>query len=302
MVRVYLPVSSMGMPRKIAFLGMDDLGGFVADDDLAVEPLEKLGFSASNISWRTNAKWAEFEAVIIRSTWDYPPNLEAFLERLADIDSQTLLMNPLDLVRWNADKRYLTELERRNVSTVPTRWPESISSEEPLAMALTEFDCDELVVKPVVGASAVDTFRWRRGSSVDEIKESFGTRPAMVQPFLRSIVEKGEASAFFFNGILSHAVRKIPKPGDFRVQEEYGGDIVASSLSEQEFRLAAKAMAALPTVPLYARVDMVGLPDGNLALIELELIEPSLYLRTDREAPSRFADAIAVRLVRPGLA
>jgi glutathione synthase/RimK-type ligase-like ATP-grasp enzyme len=157
----------------------------------------------------------------------------------------------------------------------------------------------ELVVKPVVGANAVGAFRLHQGrweQSASGVAEFFRARPALVQPFVDSITTDGEYSLFYFDGAYSHAVRKVPALADFRVQEEHGASITAIEADGAMRSLADSALAALPQVPLYARVDVVraGTGDGYW-LMELELVEPSLYLRMDPDAPARFADALVRR-------
>lgn len=275
---------------------MSDLADFVTDDMLAVPELAKLGIEAEEIPWDAEADWTTYRAVILRSTWDYHDRVEEFLATLDRIARQTVVLNSVEIVRWNYDKRYLAELERAELPIVPTLWFDSISQQADLEGALEKFRCDELITKPVVGAGAKDTFRWRVEQSPDSILEAFGRRRAMVQPFLKSIVETGEYSAFYFNGEFSHGIRKVPKSGDFRVQEEHGGDIQATELPAKVRALADRASARITGKPLYARVDIVMLGPDAPAIIELELIEPALYLRTDPGAPARFAHAISNRL------
>jgi hypothetical protein len=150
-------------------------------------------------------------------------------------------------------------------------------------------------VKPTVGANADDTFRISSqdaDTDRDRALGVFAQRELMVQPFVDSIVSTGEYSLFYFAGEYSHSILKTPKTSDFRVQEEHGGVIRAIAPSDELVQAATRVMRALDEVPLYARVDLVRLPDGTLALIELELIEPSLYLSYDSAAPERFADAL----------
>jgi hypothetical protein len=148
------------------------------------------------------------------------------------------------------------------------------------------------VIKPVISASAFHTYRLRRGDRWSgEMEAAFAGREVMAQPFLRSIVEEGEYSLFYFGGELSHAVLKSPKEEDFRVQEEHGGFIRKVEPPAPLVELGHRIVESLPVAPLYARVDLARLDSGGYALMELELIEPSLYFRTDPESPRRFARA-----------
>jgi glutathione synthase/RimK-type ligase-like ATP-grasp enzyme len=272
---------------------MDSLEGFVTDDKLAFEPLRELGWEVTSVSWRRQAlDWSQFEAVIIRTTWDYHLEPDAFLEVLEGIAaSGARLANPLPLVRWNARKTYLRDLAFRGLPVVPTVWGTSPDSAD-VAGLFDELGSGEIVIKPVISASAKDTFRLRRDSDAFEIGAVFSSREYMAQPFVASIVDEGEQSLFYFGGEYSHAVRKTPKQEDFRVQEEHGGLIVPVDPPAGLIELGRRCLGALDYPTLYARVDLVRLASGDYALMELELIEPSLYFRMDSGAARRFARAL----------
>lgn len=283
--------------RRCAFLTTDRLDeeGFVTDDALTVEPLRELGWHVDQVSWRRpGVAWDRYDAVVIRSTWDYHKAPEEFLQALATIDrSGARLANPLELVRWNARKTYLRDLEARGLPVVPTVWATSPGAER-VRRLFDELGTDEIVVKPVVSASAFDTYRLRRGPDRSgEMAEVFAGREVMAQPFLRSIVEEGEHSVFYFAGEYSHAVLKSPKDQDFRVQEEHGGVIREVEPPAALIKLGHAILEALPLLPLYARVDLVRLDAGGPALMELELIEPSLYFRMSPGSARRFARALS---------
>lgn len=286
--------------KRIAFLSADNLEDYVIDDDLSVEPLRKLGWNAETISWSNAAiDWSQFACAIIRSTWDYQKNLPAFLAKLEEIARATQLINPLEVVRWNADKTYLRKLGERGARIVPTVWGSAPIEPREMMRWFAELDTDEVVVKPTVSANAEKTVRLAKGDlhRQAEIAAIYAGRNYMVQPFLSAIVEEGEFSLFYFGGEYSHTILKTPKAQDFRVQEEHGGAIRAAQPTAELLRTGGKIMRLLNAELLYARVDFVR--DGDeFALMELELIEPSLYLRTDEDAPQRFADAIARWLTR----
>lgn len=280
--------------RHCAFLTTDKLEGFVTDDALTAEPLRELGWNIDHISWRRpGVAWDRYEAVVIRSTWDYHKAPEEFLRTLEGIDrSGTRLANPLDLVRWNARKTYLRGLEARGLPVVPTIWETSPDAAR-VRRLFDELGTDEIVVKPVISASAFDTYRLQRDPDRSgEMAEVFAGREVMAQPFLRSIVEEGEHSLFYFGGEYSHTVLKSPKEEDFRVQEEHGGLIREVDPPASLVDLGHGILEALPLLPLYARVDLVRLDAGGYALMELELIEPSLYFRTSPGSARRFAKAL----------
>ena len=269
--------------RTCAFLTTDDLDGYVTDDQLAETAMAEIGWRVEHVPWRQGG-WERYEAAVIRSTWDYHKHPEEFLAALEQIGRAGVrLANPLEVVRWNARKTYLRDLEARGLPVVPTLW-----NPRPDESLFDELGTDEIVIKPVVSASAFHTYRLRRG---DEMEAAVADREVMVQPFLRSIVEEGEYSLFFFGGELSHAVLKSPKAEDFRVQEEHGGLIRRVDPPAALVDLGHRIVESLPAPTLYARVDLARLDSGEYALMELELIEPSLYFRTDPESPRRFARA-----------
>lgn len=276
-----------------AFLTMDNLDEFEVYDDLVLEPLAELGWSIEMVSWRNRkADWNRYEAVIIRSPWDYQQDAGRFLDVLEKIDqSSARLENPLDLVKWNIDKNYLRELEEKGVLIVPSLWGKELAAKK-LLTAFDQLNRNELVIKPTVSANADNTFRFKKSllpQYEEEILQTFSERPYLIQPFMKYIVSEGEFSLFYFNGEYSHTILKTPAPGDFRVQEEHGG-MLASVEPEAKLReRAQQTMQHLDPQPLYARADYVRTEDNDFALMELELIEPSLYFNMDSESPKRFA-------------
>ena len=281
--------------KRCAFLTTDDLTGHVTDDELAYGPFRERGWAVDPVSWRrSDVDWTEFDAVVIRSTWDYQEDPEAFMEVLQTItDCGTPLANSLSTVRWNLSKTYLRDLQSSGVAIVPTSWRRGMTREEmPALLAL--FSGDEIVVKPVIGASAGDTFRLSEESfrgMENELQTLFRDRDYMVQPFMRSIAEEGEFSLFYFSGDYSHAVLKSPKTNDFRVQEEHGGEIIRVRPPRECLEIGASILREIQPTPLYARVDLVRDDSGGFLLMELELIEPALYFRTDETSADRFAAA-----------
>lgn len=279
---------------RIALLSIDDLSGYVTDDELVVEPLGKLGYAAEFVPWRRrDVRWQEYSAVIIRTTWDYQNHLAEFLSVLARIESRTRLANPLRVVRWNADKVYLRKLEERGAKIVPTLWSDGPIESSRIEEWFQRLRTDEVVVKPTVSANAQDTLRLQRGAAdVAALGGLFDKRSCMIQPFMRGIEEEGEFSLFYFNGEYSHAILKTPKQADFRVQEEHGGTIRSIKPTARLLAAGEKILRLVSSRLLYSRVDFVRDAAGEFALMELELIEPSLYLRHAEHAPRSFAQAI----------
>ena len=281
--------------RRICFLSMDSLDGYVADDELAIEPLARLGLEVDTLSWRdTTIDWNDYEAVVIRTPWDYQRSPDEFLSVLETIDrSSARLENSLSIVRWNLDKRYLIDMERRGCRIVPTIWDAAYSEVE-FESWLERFGVDELIIKPTVSATAEHTYRLKTYDSA--LESVFANRSFMVQPFMPNIVTEGEYSLFFFNGEYSYTINKSPKTADFRVQEEHGGIITEIEPDDKLRDAAQNALDKIGDSLLYARVDLVRDDEDEFALMELELIEPALYLRMNDGAPERFAAAIETLL------
>lgn len=288
--------------NRCAFLTLADPTGFVIDDELAYEPLRALGWCVEPVPWRRSAVvWADFDAVVIRSPWDYQDDVDAFLTVLEAIaQSGTLLFNDLDLMRWNIEKTYLRELAGRGLPIVPTLWWDRLGPGG-LARVFAEVGAEEVVLKPVVSANADGAFRLDREAArrrAAEVEAYYAQRALMVQPLVGAVVEEGEYSLFYFDGAYSHGVLKTPKAADFRVQEEHGG-LIQAITADGALRAAGDAvLEALGTPPLYARVDLVRAnhDSDTYWLMELELVEPALYLRMDPEAPGRFARALHQRV------
>lgn len=280
------------MTKRCAFLTMEDLGDFFAYDHLLIEPMGAAGWEVVDVPWaEAGVDWSSFEAVVIRSPWDYQARPEMFINVLREIDGSTaVLHNALEVCQWNMDKVYLRDLEARDVAIIPTQWCDSLSLDN-LSGLLERHS--RLVVKPRVGAGADDTFVLDSAApeSWSEALDIYSGKPLLAQPFLSSIQTVGEVSLFYFAGQYSHAIVKYPGVGDFRVQEEHGGIIEAYKPTNGQLDLALRALDAVGQDLLYARIDIVELPDGSQAIIELELIEPSLYFPFDDESPSRFVDA-----------
>lgn len=283
---------------------MEDLSGHVSDDELAVEPFRELGWRVDFVPWRADADWSKFEAVLIRSTWDYYKHLESFLTALEHIDAETRLLNPLEVVRWNSRKTYLADLEERGVEIVPTVFAAHLEPKG-LATLFDRFQSDRIIIKPVVSAGAHRTFLLHRdlvaAASTEEraaAVECFADEEFMAQPFIGSVLNEGEYSVFYFDDKFSHTVVKTPKVRDFRVQEEHGGTIRKVAPPAGLETSARRALEAIEPDPLYARVDLVRGSSGRWMVMEVELIEPSLYLRTSAQASTRLAKAFDAWMAR----
>jgi glutathione synthase/RimK-type ligase-like ATP-grasp enzyme len=288
--------------KRIAFATHGDLPGLSKDDRLAVAELVRLGAEVEAAVWDDpGVQWDGYDCVVIRSCWDYHLRAGEFLDWLGRLERDGIsLWNPASVVRTNVDKGYLVDLAEAGFPVVPTVRLDPGKPAD-LERLLAERGWDEAVVKPAVSASAFRTRRLRRedaAAAQAELEEMLGRSGVLVQRFLSEIQTGGEWSILFFGGEYSHAVRKRPKAGDFRVQEELGGCSIpehpAPSIVEQ-----ARAIAGtIPAPWLYARVDGVEI-DGVFTLMELELTEPLLFLGWDPQAPARFARAVLAASALP---
>jgi O-ureido-D-serine cyclo-ligase len=272
------------------------------DTDLAPlsEALAQTGAASATVAcWDDQGfPWPEVDAAVLRSAWDYPQRIGSFLTWVESTAGYTHLLNTPETIRWNADKRYLANLGTDGVPVVPTTFVEPDDR-----LVLPD---GEIVVKPAISAGSKDTARFGPG---DPAADRFARRildegrTVMVQPYQSAVDTSGETALVWFDGIFSHAFRKgaILSRGESPTDQLYAEeDIEATDPTEREIEVAALAIGAaadaVGDVPLYARVDLVPGPDGSPLLLELELIEPSVYHHVDPESAGRFADAILARV------
>jgi glutathione synthase/RimK-type ligase-like ATP-grasp enzyme len=258
--------------------------------------LEAAGLNPVAETWTDpSVDWSSYDAVLLRSVWDYHRHYLEFTEWLNQLDKAGVkLLNDSDLVRWNSDKRYLLELRERGVAIVPSQ----VAAGACLREVVAGLDGQEIVIKPTVSATARNTVRGTAGSAelsraMDELPEDV----YLVQPFQPEIQTEGEWSLIFLDGEFSHAVLKHPAAGDYRVQNDFGGTAELLDPPAAVLVGSTEALAAANTrrPPVYARVDGI-VAAGRYLLMELELIEPYLFLPEAPEANTRFATAVANRL------
>ncbi|WP_049915803.1 ATP-grasp domain-containing protein [Haloferax mucosum] len=286
----------------IALATCEDLPSLVADDTSFVAALRDRGVTAEPVVWSDESvDWGDYDAVVVRSIWDYykrPEQFSAWIETLASADCD--VWNHSDVLRWNSHKCYLRDLAARGVSTLPTEYVEQ-GDDASLEAIFDDRGWDELVVKPAVSAGAFETKRISRDAAAAEqswFDDLVRRNDVLVQAFVADITD-GEWSLVFFGGEYSHAVVKRPEAGDYRVQEKHGGSVnvetPSDGLLEQAARVVDAVTAEVGAKPLYARVDGVE-RDGDFRLLEVELIEPELFFRVDSEAGDRFAETILERV------
>lgn len=237
-----------------------------------------LGMDISLVNWRDAPDCAhEYAAMLPLFVWDYfEQNEETFFAAMAKVCQKTNLYNPFDVLKWNANKSYLEELGSQGAATIPTIAYDKLS-EERVLRAMGKLSADKVVIKPVIGGGAWRQVLYERGTpfpSHDELPPE----GALIQPFINSVATEGEYSFLYFGNSFSHAVNKRPKDGDYRVQSIYGGQEIPYAPTKSERAQVRAVLDVLDFTPLYARVDFLRGNDGRLLLIELELIEPYLYL------------------------
>lgn len=232
----------------------------------------------SLVRWRDAAERAhEFQAMLPLFAWDYfEGNEQAFFEQLELASQRTRVLNDVGLMKWNASKSYLSDLADRGLPVIPTKTVECVT-EANVTAAFDELSTDTLVIKPQIGGGAWRQVLLRRDEefpTADRLPPATG----LIQAYLPGVCSEGEHTLVMFDGEYSHAAIKRPKAGDYRIQSIYGGTVETHHPSDAEIQTAKSVIEALDVVPLYARVDLLRGNDGELKLIELELIEPYLYL------------------------
>jgi glutathione synthase/RimK-type ligase-like ATP-grasp enzyme len=271
------PVTASQMPKP-------DL-----DTGLLVEELDRIGVRATIVSWDDAIHWAGVPLVVLRTPWDYSRRFDAFMEWARRVDSVTRLLNPFPLIRWNGHKSYLLDLEAKGVPIVPTtlfRMHDPQAAER-LSDILA---ASELVVKPAIGAGANGAMKARKEDPglARHLAGILQAKDALAQPFVPGVAETGEVSLVYFGGCYSHAIRKRPAKGDFRVQDQHGGTLHPHEATSPELAAGSAALAAAPAPTAYARVDLVEW-EGKPVVMELEAIEPEVFLRRSPEGLRRFA-------------
>jgi glutathione synthase/RimK-type ligase-like ATP-grasp enzyme len=254
------------------------------------------------VRWREAADKAEhYSAMLPLFVWDYfEGNEKAFLNEMAKVDSKTNLFNPYSVLKWNAVKNYLEELERQGAPVIRTLTVERVS-ERNITAAFETLKTDTLVIKPQVGGGAWRQVLYKQGDPFPA-KDTLPPEAALIQAFLPSVQSEGEYSFLYFGGQFSHAVNKTPKAGDYRIQSIYGGKETPYTPTPRERDSARSVLDSLDFTPLYARVDLLRGRDGQLKLIELEMLEPYLYLPFaegeggENEGAQKLAKALKKRL------
>lgn len=280
------------MRPRVALVTTEGVVEHDADRPFLDEAVARLEVDASWVSWRDRSvDWAGFDAALIHSTWDYHEARDEFVRWASRVDQVSRLHNPAAIVGWNSHKRYLNDLEKWGVPTVPTEVVRTEAVETVGAIA-DRRSWDHVVLKPAVGAGALGAGRWRADDPAGEraLRELMAAGDALVQPYLDEI-EQGETSMVVIDGEVTHAVGKVPAEGDFRVQLHHGGRERRVEPTPAEVELALRSVEVVESevaTLTYARVDCVSV-DGQPRLMELEVLEPALFLTF---APEGAADRL----------
>ena len=259
------------------------------------EALKQRGWTVLKKSWDDlEFNWSDVKFVLIREVWDYFNRFTEFEKAIHNIGLQTKIINPVAQVIWNTDKHYMLELQKKNVPIISSHFIEK-TDERKLKEILSTLGWNDAVVKPAISGAAKNTYRLNKNSAdeIDRILRNVRNREAfMLQPFMTSIMTQGEISLMIFGGKYSHAVIKLAKKGDFRVQDDWGGTVESYEPSKEEIDFTINAVNACEPLPVYARVDIVRDNSGDLVLGELELIEPELWFRMNDSAADLLAAAV----------
>lgn len=251
--------------------------------------LAAAGLAVEPRIWADPGDLAAFDLILPLFAWGYQRDVAAWYALLDRLEGARLpVVNPVPVLRWNSDKAYLADLGVKGVTVVPTADVAALD-ESRLAEARAALGAEVVVIKPAISGGADGTHRIAPGAPIP--KDAIGRR-RLVQPLMPGISTEGEYSLFFFDGRFSHAIVKRPAAGDFRVQTQFGGREEAWEASEAALGLAVAALDAAPLPPVYVRVDMVGDAAGKLHIMELELIEPSLFLNFAPDRGAAFGRAI----------
>lgn len=287
--------------KKLAFITSEEDPNLINDDQLAIGPLEKLGYLVAPLVWDHNSQIDGFDALIFRSCWNYHRKFEQFAKWVTKLKTHNLpVLNSINVSIWNLNKKYLLELAEKGIPIPRTAWfPKGTSSQSnDIKEKIKNLASDRLVIRPAVSLNGHDTYLVSL-SDTQKFEEVWNSLPAdrdiLVQEFIPEIQTAGETSLVFFNGEFSHAIRKTAADHEFRIHSEYGGKRFSVSPHADLVAQAKRVIDSVGEPLLFARVDLVDRPQGPV-LIELELVDPMLFLGFSEGAPERFAQAIAYKL------
>lgn len=265
------------------------------EDQLVFDALKKEEVLVERKSWSDpNFDWNSTKFILFRSTWDYFDRYKEFSIWLENVSSKTTLLNSANVIKWNIDKHYLLDIKKKGINICETYFIEK-GTATTLSELHEQLNWKKTVLKPCVSGAARHTYKLDLTILENHetvFQELISNEAMILQPFQENIVTKGEYSFVIINGTYSHAVLKVAKPGDFRVQDDFGGTVHEHNASKEEITFAENAVKACLEKPIYARVDVIIDNNNKLAISEIELIEPELWFRNNPNAAEMLAKAI----------
>lgn len=290
--------------KKIAVVTYESRGSYavetVPDEDVTLEAiLTELGYQHTFEVWSDlSVDWTLYDLLLIKSPWDYFDKYEAFLIWLDKIKTLGIpTLNGIDTIKWNSDKRYLQDIQSKGFPIVPTYFLEKGDLDDEINF-FEYFKKENVIIKPTISGGSKNTLKINRSDweyKIEDIKKLLESEEFMVQPFVDEIASEGEYSYLYFNGKFSHAVLKSPKPGEFRVQHFFGGEIAMIKPTSEQLASIDQLVKTFASETLYARVDGVWV-EGIFYLMELELIEPYLFLFVTLQGLENYKLAIQERI------
>lgn len=267
----------------------------LTEDSLVLEALSRKGIHAIKKDWADkDFDWSTTRYALFRTTWDYFHRFDEFDNWLSKVATQTCLINSIELVKWNMDKHYLLDLADKGIPIVHSYFIEK-GSEFTLRNLLDHTGWEDAVIKPAISGAARHTYRISN-DNLHELEPVFRNvikyESMLIQPFQKQITTKGEVSHIVIDGNYCHSVLKKAKEGDYRVQDDWGGTVHSYKASKEEIEFAQNVVRACDEIPVYARVDVMWDNNNELALCELELVEPELWFRKNESAADALAKAI----------
>ncbi|MCJ7740558.1 hypothetical protein MUP32_04565 [Candidatus Microgenomates bacterium] len=280
---------------KIALVTYSQYQKLTTSDNFLIKPLKEAGFDPTAVAWDDDkVNWQQFDLIILRSCWNYHLKVNEFTGWLDYLEKNKLrVFNPVSLLKWNLDKKYLLDLEKKGIPIIPTVFIKKGSTID-LIKIIEENNWPEIVIKPTIGASAYEVHKVTT-ETVKPIQSKYdqlvNRGDVMIQPLMKEVVTEGEYSFVFLGGRFSHAILKKPKSNEFRTNYRFGGTCQRVEPAEKLLLQATTIMKAIPSPALYARVDGLNI-NGKLTLMELELIDPHLFFDLYPPAADKLVKAI----------
>lgn len=267
--------------------------------DLLQNALIEKGYKVDRTYWdNPDYDWTQTRALVFRTVWDYFERFDEFWPWVEKVNQVTQLINPISLLKWNIDKHYLQDLASRGIEIVPTYFVDR-NNYKSLSLVCSKMQWKDIVIKPAISGAAFETYKIMESELESKealFKKLVSERDMLVQPYQSTITELGEASLMVLNGKYTHAILKRAKPGDYRVQDDFGGTVHAYEPTAEEITFAEKVFAACDPMPAYGRADIIWDEQGSIYLSELEIVEPELWIRNHPPAANDFADGIIAML------